>query len=244
MTFEPTQFYDDPDVSRAYLEGRAAADDGNATIEEPQVLAMLGALDGARILDVGCGDGRFAVRAEKDGAAGYHGVDGSRRMLNLARARSTWTAATWEEADLEQWCGPPASYDVVVSRMTMHYIAGLERLLSNIRAALRPQGRFVFSVEHPVVTCFDNGDFRQRVPDQWLVRDYFLSGRRTCHWLDQDVYKQHRTLSEYLRLLRAAGFSLRAIDEGEPDAQRFQDPEIYAGRRSIPMYLMVAAGPV
>jgi predicted RNA methylase len=47
---------------------------------------MLPPLEGARVLDLGCGFGAFARWARAMGAARVLGVDRSKRMLTLLRA--------------------------------------------------------------------------------------------------------------------------------------------------------------
>src|SRR4051812_49296456 len=62
--------------------------DGNPLIalEEPRVDALLGDLRGLRVLDVGCGTGRHAVRLARAGAV-VTAVDFSEAMLAQARAK-------------------------------------------------------------------------------------------------------------------------------------------------------------
>lgn len=50
--------------------------------------ARSGDLRGKRVLDIGCGSGRYTVRFAVDGAAEVVGVDVSEKMLDLARARA------------------------------------------------------------------------------------------------------------------------------------------------------------
>ena len=69
-------------------------------------LGALGGLDGKRILDVGCGSGRYAVELARGGAQ-VVGIDFSEEMLNMARERAR--AANVEEkttfvsGDFVQW---------------------------------------------------------------------------------------------------------------------------------------------
>lgn len=239
MTLEPTDFYDDPAALSLYLAGRGLPDDGNSTIEEPQIRVMTGSVAGKRVLDLGCGDGRFASYSAASGAMSFHGVDGSEAMLSRARSAVDWPAATWECRNLEQWAAEPAADDLVISRMTLHYVTDLRRLFAEVRRSLDEGGAFVFSVEHPMVTSKDNGDFRDQVPGRWIVEDYFSQGARQCRWLGADVWKQHRTIADFIKALHAEGFQLEALSEGEPDPGRFTDPAIYRSRSSIPIYLLM-----
>jgi predicted TPR repeat methyltransferase len=142
-------FYDDPDVFDRYQAARALVDEGNSTLEEPYVLRFLGDVRGCGVLDLGCGDGRFGVDVLRAGAARYHGVDGSARMIELAARRLR--PDQLERADLGTWKAPrPRDWDLITARMVAHYLNDLPALLREVAHALVPGGRFVMSVEHPV----------------------------------------------------------------------------------------------
>src|SRR5438128_12436455 len=53
----------------------------------PRMLAMLGDVSGKAILDLGCGEGGYA-RALYRGGAKVTGVDGSERLIEVARQRA------------------------------------------------------------------------------------------------------------------------------------------------------------
>ena len=59
MSKEGPEFFDNPDVFQKYLQHRESRDNPNDTMENPVILDLLGPVRGARILDLGCGDGRL-----------------------------------------------------------------------------------------------------------------------------------------------------------------------------------------
>ena len=80
------------------------------------VLEHAGALDGQRVLDVGCGCGATALEAVARGAAHVHGVDVSEPMLALARTRAggdTRLAFSVADAAVAEF---DAAYDLILSR--------------------------------------------------------------------------------------------------------------------------------
>lgn len=240
----PLEFYEDATIFARYQQARALPDDGNVTVEEPAVLEFLGDVTGYSILDLGCGDGRFGRYVLGRGATRYCGIDGSSRMLDLARRRlADSSIVEWRLADLETWAGSDTLFDVVVARMSLHYLENLESCLRAVKRSLKREGRFVLSVEHPVVTSNYNGDFVDEVPSDWVVDDYFMKGTRRCPWLGATVFKQHRTFSDYVDALGAGGFVLERLSEGEPDAARFKDANNYMSRRSVPMYAILLVRP-
>lgn len=53
----------------------------------PRMLAMLGDVAGKRILDLGCGEGGYARELRRRGTE-VTGVDGSERLIEIARERA------------------------------------------------------------------------------------------------------------------------------------------------------------
>jgi hypothetical protein len=77
-------------------------------------------------------------------------------------------------------------------------------VFQQVRRALASGDRFVFSVKHPVITSSLRGwDSRQPQSD-WLVDDYFVTGRRESDWPGARVVKYHRTIEDYVRLVQEA----------------------------------------
>lgn len=91
-------FAQDDDATRAHFDALArahggsvrAVDWGSRASQELrfEVLCGIGNLHGARVLDVGCGQGDLAAWLEQRGVdCDYHGIDLSPAMIDLARAR-------------------------------------------------------------------------------------------------------------------------------------------------------------
>src|ERR1043166_10126678 len=75
----------------------------------PRMLEMLGDVRGRRILDLGCGEGGYARELARHGAQ-VVGVDGSERMIDIARRR-----AKEEELEVEFICANANALDVLVA---------------------------------------------------------------------------------------------------------------------------------
>jgi SAM-dependent methyltransferase len=211
--------------------------------EWPALRALLPALRGRRVLDLGCGFGWFCRWAREQGAAHVLGIDVSERMLARAAAATTDPAISYQRADLERLELPPAAFDLVYSSLALHYVEGLDRLLTQAHRALVTGGRLVFSVEHPIYTApgapqwFIDATGRKT----WPIDRYLDEGRRSTDWLTRGVIKQHRTLATYLNLLLHRGFAITRVEEwGPTDAQIAARPAL-AEERQRPAFLLVAA---
>lgn len=204
---------------------------------------MLPALDGKRVLDLGCGFGWFCRWARANGAARVTGVDVSQRMLDRARAETADPAITYEQADLETILLPERCHDLVYSSLAFHYLADLERMMRQVAGTLVPGGHLVFSVESPTYTAAAYGDWRIDEDGRrtWPVAGYADEGERRTDWLAKDVLKYHRTLGSYLNLLIGLGFILTHVEDWVPSiAQVAASPDI-AEDRERPIFLIVSA---
>ncbi|MEP7060639.1 MAG: methyltransferase domain-containing protein, partial [Actinomycetota bacterium] len=80
-------FYDDPGVFARYFEHRDPSDSVVTTMEAPAFWEVVGDVTGARVLDLGCGDGGLSAELLARGATLYEGIDASRAMVKRAIAR-------------------------------------------------------------------------------------------------------------------------------------------------------------
>jgi SAM-dependent methyltransferase len=117
----------------------------------PVTSALLKAVDakpGERIVDVGCGCGGTALALAKEvGPTGsVLGIDVSAAMLDLAR-RLTPPGAKVEfvEADATVYAFARGGFDLLASRHGVMFFAEPPRAFANLRSALKPGGRLVFS---------------------------------------------------------------------------------------------------
>lgn len=98
------------------------------------VLALLAAQPGERVLDLGCGDGRLTVRI----GAEVTGLEPDASMAVAARGLGLRVL----QQDAHDPFGEGA-YDAVFSNAALHWMRDPVRVAGNVFAALRPGGRFV-----------------------------------------------------------------------------------------------------
>ncbi|MEM6321398.1 MAG: class I SAM-dependent methyltransferase [Bacteroidota bacterium] len=237
MPYKSYTVYDDPDFFKQYNQKRKRGDSPNKAIEQPIIDALIGPIAGKKVLDLGCGDGKYGIELLNRGAANYYGIEGSYKMAGLAKENLVNYPATVAQNDIEKATFGQSTYDLVISRLVLHYIADGKALFEQIENSLKQEGEFVFSIEHPIITsCYEA--YHQEVRrGNWIVDNYFDSGERVNQWLGKKVVKYHRTLEEYWQALKAANLDILEIRESKPQRANFESSEEYRRRMRIPLFL-------
>jgi 2-polyprenyl-3-methyl-5-hydroxy-6-metoxy-1,4-benzoquinol methylase len=112
------------------------------------VVDAVGAGPGDRVLDVGCGPGKYTV-----GLAAL-GLDVTGLDLTPALVDALHEAAPDVPAQVGDLLDPPAElhgrFDVVTGFFVLHHLTDLERAFAGVRALLRPGGRAAFCEPNPL----------------------------------------------------------------------------------------------
>jgi SAM-dependent methyltransferase len=177
---------------------------------------LLGDVTGARVLEVGCGS---APCSRWLAGAGAHPValDLSGQMLRHAAAlgASTGVAVPLVQAGAERLPFADASFDLACSAFgAVPFVAEPERVMREVARVLRPGGRWVFSVNHPMRWMFsdDPGPEGLVVQQSYFDRTPYVevddTGRAT-------YVEHHRTLGDRVRDVVGAGLVLDGIVEPE-----------------------------
>jgi SAM-dependent methyltransferase len=235
-------FYDEGELFERYRSAVAPGPwSANFVMEEPALLEAIGDVRGQRILDLGCGDAAIGRSLLDAGCRGYLGIDASARMTEAARSALLGTAGEARRGAIEQFSAPADSFDLVISRMALHYVENLDAALAACRDCLARDGRMVFTVVHPVITSHDARPDTEEPRTNWVVDDYFEPGAREQDWLGEEVVWYHRTVEQYVACFQRAGFRLTAVSECSPRPERFAgETEELARRRRIPLFLLLA----
>ena len=135
-----------PDLSPESYSGWRRSTLGETTerLERGLILELLGDVKGCHVLDVGCGDGDFAIELWKRGAK-VVGIDASAAMIAAAeaRARKQGADAAFHLAAADRLPFPPEQFDIVVAVTVLCFIEEPAPVLREIARVLRPGGRLV-----------------------------------------------------------------------------------------------------
>ncbi|MGK7378354.1 class I SAM-dependent DNA methyltransferase [Planococcus sp. 1R117A] len=237
MEFKGASAYDQKDFLNQYLQRRSREESPNNAIEKPMIMELLGELEGKNILDLGCGDGSFGKELHTAGAKSYTGVEGSAQMATMAKNNLKGTNSSILQEAMETYAFSPNKFDLVTSRFAIHYVADIKELFIKVHQSLKENGKFVFSVQHPLTTSSFISKKEGERKGNWIVDDYFNTGERKEPWIDKIVVKHHRTTEQYFSSLTEAGFNVVSLREGEPKRENFRNEEEYQRRKRIPIML-------
>lgn len=196
---------------------------------------LLGDVNGKRILDLGCGQGRLVYELSSRGAD-VVGIDGSEELVQ--RGRKLYPGLSFMVYDLVK--GLPelgGSFDIVVSKMALMDIPEIAELFQSIANVLKPGGVFVFTLPHP---CFFMQKSHQDGDGQWFKKHtgYLdLETRRIETFGGHNHY--HRPLSYYVRNLSSAGLLLYELYEpGHKSSSGKVDPAFLV---KFPVFMLMGA---
>lgn len=177
----------------------------NAWYERPEVLRLAGDVTGRRVLDAGCGHGPLFEELRTRGAV-VSGFDLSPAMVALARQR-LGADADIRVGDLA--AGLPYAdqeFDLVVVSLALHYVEDWGPTLQEFRRILRPGGRLIVSVIHPLIYAFTYHD-----------ADYFALTRYSEDYEFGDTTAVmtywHRPLQDVMNAFLDAGLVIKTVTE-------------------------------
>ena len=208
-----------------------------------QLKPLFPSLEGKHVLDLGCGYGWHCKFAKKQGASQVLGIDSSKKMIEEAKRRNGGSGIEYRICGIEEYAYPKNGWDLVVSNLVLHYIENIEYIFRMVHRTLKPEGVFLFNIEHPVFTAGVGQDWiysAEGTPVYWPVDDYFMPGKRNTHFLGCEVTKQHHTLTQILMGLLEHDFELEAVEEARPAEEMLSIPGMKDELRR-PMMLLVKA---
>ena len=235
--------YNDPAFFEKYSQMERSKKGLSGAGEWHELQKLLPDFQGRRVLDLGCGYGWHCKYAADHGAAYVLGADISQKMLDTAQEKNPGAVIEYRCAAMEDLTFQGGSFDAVLSSLAFHYVRDFGPLVQNISHWLRPDGSFVFSVEHPVFTAYGSQDWYYDENGEILhfpVDNYYIEGRREAVFLGERVTKYHRTLTTYLDTLLQNSFQILRVVEPQPPEDMMDLPGMKDELRR-PMMLLVSA---
>jgi SAM-dependent methyltransferase len=199
---------------------------------------LAGAVD---VLDVGTGEGQVArVAAAVPGVGRVVGVDFARAQLAVARQRAGGPAYARAVAGALPFAS--GSFDAVVACLVFEHIDDADGAIAEVGRVLRPGGRFLFFLNHPLLQAPGSGWIDDHILDEqyWRIGPY-LTEDTSLEEVEKDVFLPfvHRPLSRYVNALADSGMVIRRMEEPPPPPGFLARAEEYRDAATIPRLLFL-----
>ncbi|MEJ7602644.1 MAG: class I SAM-dependent methyltransferase [Kofleriaceae bacterium] len=219
-------------IAHAYA-ARTRENPHNALCERPATLALLGDLDGERMLEVGCGPGHYAEELVRRGCildsfdinptfvAQTHARVGDRAHVFVHDVAAPWSFAS------------SPTYDQILAALVLDYVDDWSGILAECRRVLRPGGAVVASIVHPFASI-------EASPSKDYFRQEVIEERWPSYGVTIRCFR--RSLTDVFGAFIGAGFTIDALIEPAPlpeCAERY--PEKFQRLTARPGFLCLRA---
>lgn len=227
----------------------------HAYYEKPAMHALLPALGGLAVINLGCGTGEDAQWLADAGAATVSAIDLSEGQIRIAQEH--YPAVDFKVMDISKLDYPDKLFDIAYSSLAMHYVRDWDRALQEVHRVLKADGRFLFSCIHPFESALDYTVSKQQRQalygrtisndnqDRTIVGDYLSltdDGVRPIKRMiadTHDVDYYHRPFGVMVKSILAAKFVIAAAIEPLPDPGMLENsPEHFKQVSQQPKFML------
>lgn len=223
-------------IPRAFI--KAFGDEGDFAHQHllnPTIFALLGDIQGKRILDAGCGTGYLSRLFARRGAQ-IVGLEPATPLIQYAieREQSEPLGIEYIQADLTVWRDQNHLFDAVVANMVLMDIPDYEAALDTCFVHLRQGGQLVLLLTHP---CFEESDSEYQAKGYIAVKEYFREYSIEQRW----ACRFHRPLSHYFNALLQRGGVIQAVVEPQLDEEHVQSTSEIERNLHVPGFIVIQA---
>lgn len=202
-----------------------------------------------RILEVGTGEGQVAraIRAAGEQAGTPPAVVGVDPTVNqIVEAAQRGGGVAYARSGAEALPFGDATFDAVVCCLVFEHIDDVDGALAEVARVLRPGGRFVFCLNHPLLQTPGSGWIDDQIldpPEQYWRIGPYLTEQSVIEQVEKGVFIRfvHRPLSRYVNAMADVGLGLeRMLEPAPPPGFLARAPE-YPDAATIPRLLTLVA---
>jgi ubiquinone/menaquinone biosynthesis C-methylase UbiE len=172
-----------------------------------------------RVLEVGTGEGQVARAIAAQNGAEVVGVDPT--VNQIVEAVRKGAGPIYARSGAESLPFPDASFDAVVCCLVFEHIDDVDGALAEVSRVLRPGGRFVFCLNHPLLQTPGSGWIDDQIldpPEQYWRIGPYLTEQAVVEEVEKDVYIRfvHRPLGRYINAMADVGMTIERMLEPAP----------------------------
>jgi SAM-dependent methyltransferase len=219
------RFVDEGDVNRTHLL-------------DPIMLELCGDVQGQRVLDIGCGEGRFC-RMLKECGAETIGLDCTRQLIEEAQKRDS--TGNYIVGDAVQLPFLTASFDLCISYIALVDIQDYRRAIAEMARVLKPGGRVIFSNLQPYATANMNGWIKDADGKKlyFPIDNYTAERTLIGRWRGIEVAQYHRPLGVIMQAFIDTGFTLNHFQEPVATVEARSAQPILEDDQRVPLFVVM-----
>lgn len=194
-----------------------------------------GEVAGRRVLDVGCGEGRMCRWFATQGATPT-GLDPTPELL--AEARAQHPDGHYVQAGAEEVPFDEASFDLVLTYLTLIDIEDYQEAIREMARVLRPGGRLVIANLNSFVTTRPRAWHQNEQGEKMhvAVEDYYDERALLLEWGSLSIYNWHRPFEAYMQALLGAGLILTGFEEPRPTLEAVAQAPTMIDEYKVPLF--------
>ncbi|MBU6500317.1 MAG: class I SAM-dependent methyltransferase [Patescibacteria group bacterium] len=208
---------------------------------DPPLFDLIGDQKGLAICDIACGNGYIARKLMREGAKEVWASDISPELIKLSKEKYENLNVKFFVQEAEDFTNFPENYfDLVIIHMAIWYVEDVDKFLSNVRKILKMNGRFIYSIDHPMKWSLYKAI--EAVPQEKAddENEKYLEARKVKtfnHWLSKqdDLSVYYRPMEYYMNLCGKNGLLTKSIRE--PSSDMIRQGKHY--KSGIPMKMVI-----
>jgi ubiquinone/menaquinone biosynthesis C-methylase UbiE len=224
-------------------------------VVHPNLIRMLGDLEGKHVLDLACGQGIFS-RILADNGANVVGVDLGKELIELAEKRNEgykFKIHFFSGSSDDLFMVKDATKDIVVCVLALQNIEKLQETLKEVSRVLKKAGKFVAVLNHPAfrIPRGSSWGYDEHEKKQYRRIETYLSESKVKIDMTPGSNKNkkftvsfHRPLQTYVKALSKNGLVITRLEEWESHRESQSGPRKAAedkARKEIPLFIAVEA---
>lgn len=202
-------------------EAREGVNANRTGLLDGPMLESCGNVSGLRVLECGCGEGRFCRLLIERGAAYVLGLDLCLPMIEAASEMQSGSDE-YHVADVQDLRFlDDGTFDLAVSYLNQCDLPDFDANNREVFRVLRPAGRFIVANLHPMLSAVGAWHRTEDGTKLHVIVDrYFEESARDWTIMGVQVTNFHRSLSTYINSFMNAGFSISDVIEPTVTAEQ------------------------
>lgn len=210
----------------------------NGLLDKPMI-EECGDVRNLKILDCGCGEGRFCRIMSEAGAQFVLGVDMCEPMIEAAKEIIN-PKIEFKVADVQNLGFlKDETFDIAVSYLNQCDISDYEKNNKDVYRILKWGGRFIVANLHPMRSAVGRWHVNSEKEKAHVILDnYFDESERRWKMMGIEFTNFHRTLSSYVNSFIRSGFFVAKIIEPSVDENQLEAWHELSDELRVPNFII------